>query len=101
MKVTPNSSSNPAALNSTLLPPSLSSPLSSSRSNSARPGAPASGDAASFGAATVGLRARVLAQPEVRSGLVDHFRAQLASGTYHPNPGDVAASMLDDPLTHL
>ncbi|HWG38123.1 MAG TPA: flagellar biosynthesis anti-sigma factor FlgM [Terriglobales bacterium] len=62
---------------------------------------PVSGDQAKLGASSVALTASALGQPEVRSDLVAHFRAQIASGAYTVDPSQVADSMLQDPLTGL
>jgi flagellar biosynthesis anti-sigma factor FlgM len=35
------------------------------------------------------------AQPAIRSQLVASLRAQIASGTYHPDPNDVAARVAE------
>lgn len=95
MKV-PQNSLGPAALNSLPVPPAR-------RAGSGTPSAAAaaSSDAAFFSASLVHLASHAMAQPEVRDGVVAHFRAQLASGAYQPNPGGIAARMLGDPITDL
>lgn len=60
-----------------------------------------SGDQATLGSSTVGLTAQVLAQPPVRSDLVQQLRAQIANGTYTVDPTQVAEAMLNDPQTSM
>lgn len=61
----------------------------------------ASSDQATLGASAVSLTASALNQPDVRAGLVNHFRAQISAGTYIVNANAVAGAMLDDPQTGL
>lgn len=61
----------------------------------------ATGDQATLASSTVGLTAQVMAQPEVRSGLVQQLQAQIANGTYVVDPSRVAEAMLADPQTGL
>ncbi|HEY8056682.1 MAG TPA: flagellar biosynthesis anti-sigma factor FlgM [Terriglobales bacterium] len=60
-----------------------------------------SSDQARLGASAVGLTAQAMAQPEVRSELVQHFRAQIASGQYVVDASRVADAMLTDPQAGL
>ena len=71
------------------------------RSGSVNPGLGAGTDQASLGASLVTLSARALSQPEVRLGLVDQLRGQIAAGTYHASPSQIAERMLMDPLSGL
>ncbi len=59
------------------------------------------GDQATLGASAVQLTATALQQPDVRSELVSHLRAQIAGGTYTVNASQVAEAMLSDPLAGL
>lgn len=60
-----------------------------------------SSDQARLGASAVGLTAQAMAQPEVRSELVQHFRAQIAAGQYVVDASRVADAMLADPQAGL
>lgn len=60
-----------------------------------------SGDQARLGASAVGLTAQAMTQPEVRSELVQHFRAQIAGGQYVVDASQVADAMLSDPQAGL
>ncbi|MGH9416172.1 MAG: flagellar biosynthesis anti-sigma factor FlgM [Terriglobales bacterium] len=59
------------------------------------------GDQATLGSSTVSLTASALGQPEVRTDLVNQFRAQLNAGSYTVNSDAVAGAMLSDPQTGL
>ncbi|MGH9475175.1 MAG: flagellar biosynthesis anti-sigma factor FlgM [Terriglobales bacterium] len=59
------------------------------------------GDQATLASSAVQLTALAMAQPEVRSGLVQQLRAQVASGSYAVDPTNVAEAMLADPQTGL
>lgn len=58
-------------------------------------------DGATLGSSSVALTAQAMNQPDVRSQLVEHFRSQIAAGTYQVSATQVADAMLSDPLTGL
>lgn len=87
--------------------PTLPSRRSSERPNGdARPGAGPPPAGATTGTAeeraTIGLFARTRAvalnAPDIRPGVVDHYRRLMADGRYHPDLDDVADRMIREGL---